>query len=222
MCYNRRHRRALWKSMWKIGFICGDEAKGLIKIINNFISYESKAGRKPFVFLLKNARINQNDLNISNDDWVVHSTDEKSLESIIKMGKLLSRIELDKQKIKYFDFGREYLNEPMDYYDLIEFGDMNYGYGSEMVVASKMQKRFVNENEEYNPGGRIYIKKETLIKQDGYIDFFDHCAVKGTLNLSDVKYEIISVKDFVDKKWTPKMFYDEANNLFNKRMKKDS
>jgi hypothetical protein len=206
----------------KFGFICGDEQKGLMKIVNNFVAYETKAGRKPFVFLLKNAQLNQDDVDLSNDDWVVHSTDKKSLESIIKTGKLLSLIELDRQKIKYLDFGREYLNEPPDYYDLIEFGDMNYGHGSEMVVASKMQKRFVNENEEYTPGGRIYIKKETLIKHDGYIDFFDHCAIKGTLNLSDVEHEIISASDFEDKKWTPKKFYDEANKLFNERIKKDS
>jgi hypothetical protein len=85
-----------------------------------------------------------------------------------------------------------------------------------------MQKRFVNENEEYSPGGRIYIKKETLIKQNGYIDFLDHCSIKGTLNLSNVKYEIISVKDFEDKIWTPKMFFEEANKLFNENMKRDS
>ena len=203
----------------EFGFIYGDKRKGLIKIINNFLAYELKTGRKPFLFLLKNAQIDENDLNISiNDEWVVHSTDEKSLESIIKMGKLLSRIELDKQKINYLDFGREYLNEPIDYYDLIEFGDIN-GPGGEIVVASKTQKRFVNENEEYNPGGRIYIKKETLAKQKGYIDFLDHYCIKGSLNLSDVKYEIVSARDFKNKKWTPKIFSEEANKLFEGKIK---
>jgi hypothetical protein len=52
----------------KFGFICGEEAKGLMKIINNFIKKKKKMGRKPFIFLLKNDQINQNDLDISNDD----------------------------------------------------------------------------------------------------------------------------------------------------------
>jgi hypothetical protein len=202
----------------KFGFIYGDEHKGLMKIINNFLSYESSAGRNPLVFLFKNAQINENDfINRADDDWVVHSTDKESLESIIKMGKLLSRIELDKQKIKYLDFGREYLNEPSDYYDLIEFGGIN-GSG-EIVVASKTQNRFVNENEEYTPGGRIYIKLETLRKQKGYIDFLDHYCIKGTLDLTKIEYKIVIPEDLKERKWTPRIFSEEANKVFMERIK---
>jgi hypothetical protein len=203
----------------KFGFIYGDKQKGLKKILNNFIEYESKTEREPFIFLLKNAKINENDFEISNNDgWIVHSTDKKAFESIIKMEKILSRIELDKQKIKYLDFGREHLNEPYDYYDLVEFGEINSSAG-EVVVASKTQNRFANENDEYNPGGRIYIKKETLTKQNGYVDFLDHYCIKGMLDLTKVEYKIISTDDFDKRKWTPKIFSEEANKLFNVKIR---
>ena len=195
------------------GFIYGDKRKGLKRIIQNFLDYELKTERTPFIFLLKNAAINENDMNTCfNDIWVVHSTDKRSLESILEMGRLLSRSELDKQKIKYLDFGREYLNEPYDYYNFIEFGGIN-GSGGEVVVASKTQNRFAEENDEYDPGGRIYVKKETLEKQNGYLEFLDHYCIKGILNLSDVEYKIITVDNFSRAKWTPKTFSEEANKL---------
>jgi hypothetical protein len=197
------------------GFIYGDRCKGLIRMINNFIKYESTTERTPFIFILKNAKINENDMEINDkNEWAVHSTDKKSLESIIKMGKLLSRIELDKQEIKYLDFGRKHLNEPYDYYDFIEFGEIDR-YAGEIVVASKIQNRFANENDEYNPGGRIYIKKETLMGQNGYIEFLDHYCIKGMLDLSKAEHKIISVDDFRNGKWTPRIFTEEANKLFN-------
>jgi len=201
------------------GFIYGDAHKGLIKIINNFMTYESNVGRNPLVFLLRNAKINENDFTENeNNIWVVHSTDKKSLDSIIKMEKIFSRIELDKQKIEYLNFGREYLDEPYDYYNFIEFGDINEG--SEIVVASKTQNRFVNENEEYTPGGRIYIKLEKLKKLNGYIDFLDHYCIKGTLNLTEIEHEIVTPKDLKERKWTPKIFTEEANKIFLERINK--
>jgi hypothetical protein len=77
----------------------------------------------------------------------------------------------------------------------------------------------INENEEYTPGGRIYIKLETLKKQEGYIDFLDHYCVKESLNLTEVEYEIITPKELGERKWTPKRFSDEANKLFMERIK---
>jgi hypothetical protein len=133
------------------------------------------------------------------------------------MGHILSRIELDKKGIRHLDFGREYLNEPSDYYDFIEFGDID-GYGGEIVVASKTQKRFVSKNNEYSPGGRIYIRKESLMKLDGYVDFLDHYCVKGMVELANVEYEIIEVNDFNERKWTPRIFLEAANELFKQRI----
>jgi hypothetical protein len=203
------------------GSIFGDETKGLRRIIRNFFDYEYKMGREPFVFILGGAIIDDEDMNIDNDDdkWVVHSTDKDALESIIKTGELLSRIELEKRGIKYLGFGREILNEPYDYYDLIEFGSINMQ--TEIIVASKEKKKFVTENEEYIPGGRIYIKKETLFEQTDYIEFLNHHCIKGHLHLNNVEYCIVTVKDFEIKGWTPKSFLEEANKLFQDRLAND-
>jgi hypothetical protein len=199
------------------GSIYGDETRGLVRIIENFIRYESVAGRTPLVFILNDAMINESDRRFKNEgeDWPVHTTDENALDSIVKSGKLMSRVELDKQKIKYLDFGRETLNEPLDYYDLIEFADMEAQ--AEIIVASKEKRKFAGENEIYNPGGRIYIKREALTKQDGYLEFLNHYCIKGTLILENVEHYMLTKKDFEVRAWTPKEFLEAANELFKRQ-----
>jgi hypothetical protein len=202
------------------GMIYGNETKGLSRIINNFTKYEQNNGRFPFIFIMDNINIDENDVNFDEDsEWVVHSTDKKSLDSIIKSGKLFSWLELDKQKINYLDFGRKILNEPIDYYDFIEFGDIN-GL-TEIIVASKIHNNFVDENIEYTPGGRIYIKKDDLKKQKNYIDFLNHYVIKGVLDLFKVKNYIVAVEDFENKIWTPKTFSIEANKKLLEIVKKE-
>jgi desulfoferrodoxin (superoxide reductase-like protein) len=39
------------------------------------------------------------------------------------------------------------------------------------------------------------------------------------LDLTKVEYKIISADDFDKRKWTPKIFSEEANKLFNVKIK---
>jgi len=202
------------------GFIYGNETDNLCSVIANFIQYETKNGRIPLVFLLGDVVIN-NVLIKNEPEWLVHSTDRKALMSIIKMGKMLSRIELDKQKIKYLDFGRSILNEPKDYYDFIEFGNIEEPW-TEVIIASKQLNRFVNENTEYKPGGRIYVKRESLINHRNHIKFLNHHCIKNNLPLSDIDYCIISSDEFNDIKWTPKIFTEKSNKMLMEKISNGS
>lgn len=198
-------------------------------MLADFLRYETSHGRNVIISCpdgIESSALIANALDITpppdqiragDPKWVVHSTSLEAWQQIEATGELRSHhlLHSDKPTLGFTLFG-----EPHGYADYIMFGQVD-SVSSEIVVATKENGSFANENESYTPGVRLYFDAHKIIT-DGLAVRDGLHVVKVYMQLPLSPYLIAAITRFdVDPNgeisaWTPRMFLDAANSVFSR------
>ncbi|NQT14326.1 MAG: hypothetical protein HQ582_16340 [Planctomycetes bacterium] len=200
------------------GYRVGVQQANVAGMIRDFTRYESGQGRTPLVFVFEGISIPSPVRGNVQDDWLVHATDTEAGASILRTRRLCSRSHLRANGTAFRSFGRENLDEPADYSDLVNFAPLNQP-GAEVVVASKQHERFCSETDAYTPGVRFYLSVRRLMSLPQYVAFLGGHAVRGSAELDEVGHAVVIASELnADMAWTPMAFTEAADALFEKRI----
>ena len=163
-------------------------------------------------------------------EYILHSTTNETWKCIKESGVMIAAAYL-KERWNFTDTDNptdQYVkNEPPEYKEYIMFGGVGSG-NTEMIVASYQKKRFINnENIEYVPGARIYLKNWEIIR--------NHLDTRDGIHLMKVHRElpidkyiaaVVTRDDLTLKEeeeyWTPKLFADKSNMEFRRIVKENT
>ena len=156
----------------------------------------------------------------SDPKWMVHSTTEKSWESIRQTGALFSPIELKKRGIPICEIGLLPMLEPKDYSDYIML-DILDGCGELVVNSHQLGYVCTNPHMEYKPGVRLYFDAHKIIQNGLAVrDGLHILKVKNKLSLAEYMVMAVNEQMLKPECWTPTSYTENANNYFlNRRLK---
>lgn len=198
----------------------------------DFLQYELSYGRNVIVKfcagmdgrdILNRFRQTGNETSYRETDGevLVHSTTLSAWKQIRQDGALLSPNELKKNGKPINEIGLAPMLEPKDYSDYIML-DVPNGCGELVVNSRNLGTVCIDPNVPYTPGVRLYfdVKKlfaDSLVTRDGV----HPVKIKDKLPLDGYLLAVISAKEFPgDIQWTPTLFTERANELFNIKYRK--
>lgn len=155
----------------------------------------------------------------SNDEeYMVHSTTLKTWEKIKMDKSLLSPNMLKTLGREVIEIGLKPMIEPADYSDYIMLDVLN-GCGELVVNSRQLGYVCTDPNIIYTPGIRLYFDVRKMIRDKIVVrDGLHLLKVKDSLPLGDYLIAVISAEDFPEEiKWTPTLFTEKANQLFNNK-----
>ena len=202
----------------------------------DFIGYENRNGRTVILdsepgnyieILLREIESEMPGLGTvreSDPKYVLHSTSLEAWDHIKASGELVAAAFL-KERWNFDDSdseAAEYIrNEPPDYKEYVMLGIIGGGF-TEIVVASyQTRKMITDENVEYSPGARLYIKNHAIIADGlGVRDGVHTMKVHRRLPLENYLAVVVTRDDVRlekdEKHWTPKLFAEKADRRFEK------
>lgn len=109
------------------------------------------------------------------------------------------------------------LGDPEEYSDFIMLGGAD-NIGGEYVVMSK-QAGFIkcNDDEEYQPGVRIYLNANKLLEENKLLRDGVHYKVYKSIDLDKYMIDVVKSTEFGNRVFTPKEFINASNHLFEIR-----
>jgi len=150
--------------------------------------------------------------------YIVHSTTIDCGENILKDGKLKCFRKLEEEG--YFNtkrLGHSQIGEPEDFKKHINFAPWK-SIWAEVVVSSNQKNRFVNPDEEYEPGYRFYFDAVQIANNNKLLRTGN--GIPTCHEILDIEPYIISYETakslsrFTTNIWTPKLFTEIANRRF--------
>jgi len=220
------------KGSWGYYFLgLNPDAKNFAYLAADFIRYETAHGRKvrfkPRNFdptdVLQRVPESGSVLRPSDPPFVIHSTTLEAYKKILLDGQLKSTSQLRKEGTIQHAIGFLPLGEPPDYLDYVMFGGFG-GPGGEVVVNSHLRgKPCFDPNTPYEPQARMYFDARKMI-EDGLAvrDGAHVLKVHGALPLEGYLLRTVFAGDVVlpdgAECWTPTLFTEAANALFDREM----
>ena len=212
-------------------FRLGADCPGLGRSLADFLRYEAQHGRQ--VILSCPERMDADALVsqalrdtpqaaiVRPDDprWVVHSTTIDAWASIQADGCVKSLAALQGEGNRISGLGRDELGEPPDYADYIVLGRVDE-VNAEHVVSSRQKGHIVTDPDlPYRPGVRLYFDNHRIIEAAVAVrDGLHSTKVRRELPLSPYMMASVSATELPDQTWTPRTFWQAANDLFYRKV----
>jgi hypothetical protein len=200
--------------------------------IADFLRYESRLGRTTLVYGEYGCDIDEmirESLAVTpgpslpreyDPRVVVHSTPSDRLELIMSSGAILPSSDIRRSEPSMRLVGFEDLGEPPEYIDFVHFSELGSATGEVIVLSHRDGRINTNFDAEYEPGGRIYLRFDSLLA-DGQLwrDGLHMAKAHGPVALDRHSIEVIAPADVPNEsgQWTPRAFAAAADVEFLSR-----
>ncbi len=200
-------------------------------IVADFIRYENEHGRAPMLFFPEDIDVDAwvahalsvtplpHVIRDTDPEYLVHSTSVEAGRQILRDRELksFSRLCREGSSPSWHHLRSDSLGEPSDYARHINFGPIDSPW-VESVAASHADGRFLTPDDPYVPGYRFYVHGHKIIEAGLDVRVAGAVKVRDRLPLDPHLAAAISIQDADPHReaarWTPRMFTQEANNVF--------